>query len=150
MTRTMEHPALAPARTATTFLPEKTRMPDNRHQAHAGRCLVEVVDDDADIRESLRELLEEEGYAVATAADGREALEQMTQKHPCVVLLDLMMPEMNGWEVLREMHERHLDLAVCVVTAMRRQAPSDVVCVLEKPVDVSRLLSVIEKECRGG
>jgi DNA-binding response OmpR family regulator len=108
---------------------------------------VEVVDDDDDIRDALRELLEDEGYDVCTAADGLEALAKMTARPPCVVLLDLMMPRMNGWQVLQEMHARHLDVPVCVVSAMKQNAPRDVVCVLAKPLDVGRLLSVIENQC---
>jgi CheY-like chemotaxis protein len=113
------------------------------HPQHPGPCIVEVVDDDDDIREGLRELLEDEGYTVRTAADGREALEQMTAHRPCVLLLDLMMPKMNGWQVVQEMRARKLEVPVCVVTAMRQNAPEDVLCVLPKPVDIARLLSVV-------
>lgn len=58
-----------------------------------------IVDDDADIRGVLAELLESEGYATATAANGREALAQLErQPHTALILLDLMMPMMNGFE----------------------------------------------------
>src|SRR4051794_433510 len=78
-----------------------------------------VVDDDQDIRESLRLLLSEEGFDVHTAANGAEAVEQMEAETPCFVILDLMMPVMDGWEVAGRMHddERLAEIPVCVVTA---------------------------------
>src|SRR5919206_1695644 len=57
-----------------------------------------VVEDDFAIRETLRELLEDEGYRVAWAANGKEALARLHERAPRVILLDLMMPVMDGWE----------------------------------------------------
>ena len=59
-----------------------------------------VVDDDPDIRDSLREVLEDEGYDVASVGNGREALDYLKQAspRPWVILLDLMMPVMDGWQ----------------------------------------------------
>ena len=58
-----------------------------------------VVDDDAEIRESLSDLLSDEGHRVRAAANGKEALELLRQTPaPCMILLDLMMPVMNGWQ----------------------------------------------------
>ena len=56
-----------------------------------------VVDDDTDIRDSLVELLEFEGYSVVGAANGKEALDQLRRRLPAVVLLDLMMPVIDGF-----------------------------------------------------
>jgi DNA-binding response OmpR family regulator/DNA-binding CsgD family transcriptional regulator len=66
-----------------------------------GRVL--VVDDEADIRELVRLNLELDGHTVYTAADGAEALELAVGEHPDVVVLDVMMPEKDGWQVLAEM-----------------------------------------------
>lgn len=122
---------------------------NSNHAEHSGPCRVEVVDDDEDIRESMRDLLTDEGYAVTTAANGAEAIDVMADIRPCVVLLDLMMPVMNGWQVVEEMRRRNLhDIPVCVVSAMRDRAPAHVHCVLGKPVNVKKLLLIVEKECR--
>jgi CheY-like chemotaxis protein len=62
-----------------------------------------VVDDDSAVRTALKELFETEGYAVAVAANGRAALNHLaTGLRPCVVLLDLMMPVMDGWDFRTE------------------------------------------------
>src|SRR6185437_10873013 len=65
------------------------------------RAPVLIVEDDADIRELLSSVLVLEGYPVVTAADGAEGLEQLRTAHPALVLLDLMMPSMDGWEFRR-------------------------------------------------
>lgn len=86
---------------------------------NAARIL--VVDDDRDIRESLHEALEDCGYAVAEAVDGLDAIEQMRAAPdlPDLVLLDLMMPRMNGMEFRKEMvkEERLKSVPVLVLTA---------------------------------
>ncbi|MGZ6126201.1 MAG: response regulator [Myxococcales bacterium] len=62
-----------------------------------------VVDDDADFRTGLRTALEMKGYQVEEAANGEEALLQLLEKPPLLVLLDLQMPVMNGREMLQRM-----------------------------------------------
>lgn len=108
-----------------------------------------VVDDDDSIRESLRLLLEDEGFDVDTAADGRQAVQTMEAQPPCLVILDLMMPVMDGWAVSAQMHEeeRLQGIPVCVVTATPEWAPADSACVLAKPIDVPRLLDVVHAAC---
>ena len=65
-----------------------------------------VVDDDADMRGRLREVLERDGWAVREAGDGAEALERLTESKPRVVLLDLTMPVMDGFTFLHELRSR--------------------------------------------
>ena len=110
--------------------------------------IVLVVDDDADIRESLRMFLEGEGFAVRTAADGAEAVAAMEEEPPCFVILDLMMPVMDGWEVAGRMHdeERLSSIPMCVVTATPEWAPSNAP-VLPKPIDVDALLALVHERC---
>lgn len=60
-----------------------------------------AVDDDPDALEIVRTFLESKGYRVVTATDGREALVKVEETRPALVLLDVMMPEMDGWEVAR-------------------------------------------------
>ena len=78
-----------------------------------------VVEDDAETREMLRRLLENDGWAVAEADNGRKALEQLAKRRPGIVLLDLMMPEMDGFEFIAEMHrhEEWKSIPVIVITA---------------------------------
>lgn len=68
-----------------------------------------VVDDDKDIVETLQKRLIQEGYEVAVAFDGEEALTKVKTDNPDIVLLDLMLPKLNGFEVLKEIRERFKD-----------------------------------------
>ena len=68
-----------------------------------------VVDDDKDIVETLQKRLKQEEYLVAVAFDGEEALTKVKTENPDVILLDLMMPKLNGFEVLKEIREKHTD-----------------------------------------
>jgi CheY-like chemotaxis protein len=78
-----------------------------------------VVEDDAPTRELLRRLLEKEGWRVDQATNGREALAAVERSLPSLILLDLMMPEMDGFEFLEEMRRRGggRRVPVIVVTA---------------------------------
>ena len=62
---------------------------------------VMVVDDDPNALDIVRTFLESKGYQVTTAKDGNEALAQLEEVRPAIVLLDVMMPGMDGWEVAR-------------------------------------------------
>jgi CheY-like chemotaxis protein/anti-sigma regulatory factor (Ser/Thr protein kinase) len=78
-----------------------------------------VVDDDVTVRQLFRRILEPEGYAVVEAENGRQALERLSEMSPSVVLLDLMMPEMDGFEFVAEFrrHESWRAIPIVVVTA---------------------------------
>ncbi|HHY53299.1 MAG TPA: response regulator transcription factor [Clostridiales bacterium] len=65
-----------------------------------------VADDDKNIAELLRLYLEKEGYAVVMAFDGEEALMKFGPENPDLVLLDIMMPKLDGWQVLREIRKK--------------------------------------------
>lgn len=112
-----------------------------------GRVL--VVDDDDSLREAIAEAIEIAGYVVEQAENGREALEKMRLTSPCVVLLDLMMPEMNGWEVVSAMNEdpRLAQVPVCVVTAQDRLDPPQSARLLKKPVSLAALLEAVQAHC---
>jgi CheY-like chemotaxis protein len=69
-----------------------------------------VVDDDPNSLDIVRTYLESRGYTVATAMDGKEALSRLEEIRPAVVLLDVMMPGMDGWEVARVI-KNHPDFA---------------------------------------
>ena len=113
-----------------------------------------VVDDNPDNVEILRAFLESRGYAVAQAPDGRTALARMEQVRPELVLLDVMMPGMDGWQVCRTIKnhpEFGSNTRVVMVTAkgafedkfegLRSGADDYVV----KPVDFKDLLDKVER-----
>ena len=64
-----------------------------------------VVDDDAHIVELIKLYFEKEGFPVVTANNGRQALEQFKAESPAIVILDIMMPEIDGWDVCREIRK---------------------------------------------
>ena len=82
-----------------------------------------VVDDDRSTRLFMRALLEAEKYAVTLAEDGQEALEILDQQHVDLVLLDIMMPRMDGYEFARALREANSDLPILMVSA--KQLPAD-------------------------
>jgi DNA-binding response OmpR family regulator len=76
-----------------------------------------VVDDEPNIVELARLYLRSEGYQVEAASDGREALEKIAALHPSLVVLDLMMPEVDGWEVTRRLRESDARTPIIMLTA---------------------------------
>lgn len=78
-----------------------------------------IADDELDFVFTLRARLEFEGFEVSTAADGAEALEQIVREKPNLVLLDIMMPTMNGYQVCRELkhNPETKDMPVVMLTA---------------------------------
>ncbi|NTW67937.1 MAG: sigma-54-dependent Fis family transcriptional regulator, partial [Nitrospirae bacterium] len=75
-----------------------------------------IVDDEESIRQSLAGILRDEGYEVASAASGREALELLTEAQPALALLDIAMPDMDGIETLRRFKETRPEMQVIMIT----------------------------------
>src|SRR5579872_1491429 len=98
-----------------TLPPEKLPPDTESTQTSKGRIL--VVDDEADIRESLETLLQMEGYSVELAQNATEGLKRMESGTYDIVLLDLMMPDRSGMEVLRSVRERDIDTPIFMITA---------------------------------
>jgi two-component system response regulator MprA len=92
-----------------------------------------VVDDDRAVRESLRRSLQFNGYQVETAGDGQQALESVTSSRPDAMVLDVMMPRLDGLEVCRRLRSTGDDLPILVLTA--RDAVSDRVSGLDAGAD---------------
>ena len=82
-----------------------------------------VVDDDKNTRRSLRAVLESEGYTVTTAKDGREALQLLDGSYVDLIVLDIMMPHMDGYEFTKILRESNENLPILMVSA--RQLPED-------------------------
>jgi two-component system chemotaxis response regulator CheY len=112
-----------------------------------------VVDDDPGIRDLFAAVLADEGHAVNTAADGHRALELAERERPCLIVLDLMMPVMDGWEVAERLHaDRELSkIPVVVVSAFFPETPDaaefGAVACLPKPLEIDELLDVVEHHC---
>jgi len=106
-----------------------------------------VSDDDSDIREVVGEALEFAGYEVATAREGREGLALCRSFRPTLILLDLMMPGMSGWE-FRAAQQEDAALAkipVVVVTALGQDPDIPVSAVLAKPFRLDDLLAHVRR-----
>jgi DNA-binding response OmpR family regulator len=80
------------------------------------RARLLVIDDDADIRNLLRELLERAGYEVAESSNGRDGLRTLYSISPDLVLLDVSMPELDGWQTLERIRDLS-DVPVLMLTA---------------------------------
>jgi signal transduction histidine kinase/DNA-binding response OmpR family regulator len=83
-------------------------------------CPVLIVEDEAEIRQLFRDTLEAQGWVIAEAENGRVALERVAENRPALILLDLMMPEMDGFQFLQELRKQRewQSIPVVVVTAM--------------------------------
>lgn len=111
-----------------------------------------VVEDDADLRESICTVLKDAGYAFWAAENGEIALARAREERPCLILLDLMMPIMNGWEFRSEqLRDPQISaIPVVIMTADGRAAEkarnlhADY---LRKPIRLELLLEVIDGYC---
>ena len=111
-----------------------------------------VVDDDADVRELLTEFLTREGFVVATAADGAEGLILAREVRPSAIILDVLMPELDGWAVLTACKgdPQLADIPVIMLTIVDDRTRGYALGAAEylvKPIDRKRLRAVIDKHC---
>jgi two-component system OmpR family response regulator len=114
------------------------------------RSDVLVVDDDEDMIEALVQLLHDAGYAARSAENGRRALDAVAAQRPALVLLDVLMPVMDGWECARELRARYgRTLPIVVVTAAEhvgeRCADVGADHVLPKPFELRDLLALVAR-----
>jgi CheY-like chemotaxis protein len=112
-----------------------------------------IVEDDHDLRESLRELISSEGYAALEAENGQVALDLLLGgkvAEPCLILLDLMMPELNGWEFLNILRQNDAIAAIptiIVTAAAGVKMPKGSNKVIKKPINIIELIQAIETYC---
>ena len=116
---------------------------------HVTRPLVLVADDSSDMRALIREVLEEDGYEVVTVASGARALSEMTARPPSLLITDLLMPGMTGFN-LRALMLRRPELATIPVIILsaywhRPSDTLDVAEVLTKPLNIDRLVEVVRR-----
>lgn len=110
-----------------------------------------IIEDDQDIRESLQLALEMEGYEVLAAENGKEGIELLKKiQRPHLIILDLMMPIMDGWEFLskRKLHQDLATIPVIVVSAAGdKTTPIEASSFIKKPIDLEAFLNVVEQYC---
>ncbi|HJW89529.1 MAG TPA: response regulator [Anaerolineales bacterium] len=122
------------------------------------RPYILIVDDDPDILEGILTILDNQPYRLATARDGKKCLELIAQEIPDLLILDLLMPRMDGWGVIREMHSepRYAHVPILVLTTVIEDASRrryeletgmamDVQDYVQKPARPTDLIQRIEK-----
>lgn len=110
-----------------------------------------VVDDDDSIRQIVRLCLSEEGYSVEEAANGEVALAVLGEFEPELILLDLRMPVMDGWDFARRYRARpgpHAPIVafVAALNAAAESAGLEAVAILSKPFDLEELLTAVRNQ----
>jgi two-component system response regulator MprA len=104
-----------------------------------------VVDDEPVICDVLASLFVGEGYAVRTATDGMAALEALADDVPDLVIADIIMPRLNGWELLTHLREQYPSVPVILLSATVRVHPPDGTVLIAKPFDVDHLLATVAR-----
>lgn len=122
-----------------------------RRVADVDRKRILVIDDDLPLRGMLAAALRQHGFQVLLAGDGAEGQRALTIHHPDVILLDLAMPNVNGWDFLQRLQETgHLgSVPIIVVSAHLRTDPKAVLqmgvsAILPKPFNLTDLIDLIE------
>ena len=114
------------------------------------KSIILVVEDEKESRDTLRELLELEGYQVQTAMNGREALDTLDAAGDriCIMLLDLFMPVMDGWQVIDQLRaDGRLDSTqVVIITSAPYRAPAGLP-VFQKPLDLDKVIKQVQRLC---
>ena len=119
--------------------------------AAANDIHVLVVDDQEVIRDTLQLALDDEGFSVECAANGREALAVIGRWKPDVILLDLMMPIMDGWAFCKEQKRTGDNTPIVLLSAAggldEHQRALGAAAVIAKPFDIDRVISTIQRLC---
>ena len=120
--------------------------------------LILIVDDDPDILDNIVTVLETQPYRLATARDGKKCMEMIAEEIPDLLILDLLMPRMDGWGVIREVRSdpRYMGVPIMVLTTVIEDASRrryeletgiamDIQAYIQKPVSPSELIRRVEK-----
>ncbi len=110
-----------------------------------------IVDDEKDVTEELGVMLKKKGFEVVTANSGKEALEKVKEEKPDVVLLDVIMPDMSGWDVCKKIKEDDAtkDIPVIMLTILfgeeekKKSFEVKADAHIEKPIVIDRVIGVI-------
>ena len=119
-----------------------------------GKTLILVVDDQFGDRETLKKILEDKGYRVATAKDGAEAIEMVKSQHYDIVFLDVRLPDMNGVQVFEQVKEIDPQATVIMMTGyteedlLKRAVNEGVYTCIHKPFEMEKLVALVEDIAR--
>lgn len=122
--------------------------------AKPSKALILLVDDDIDLRGILHRFLERSGFSVATAGNGREALERLEIQRVDLLLTDLMMPEISGIELIQTVRLKNLSIPIIAMSAdadlrndgsLELAALAGAQVVLEKPFAMNRLIRELQR-----
>jgi DNA-binding response OmpR family regulator len=117
-------------------------------------CRILVVDDDQDTLDLIRLTLTTAGYSVDTVASGKEALKSLSERNYDLILLDVMMPQISGYDVLRDLQPNRSAPPVIILTARKRSQDKAIglklgaAGYLVKPVTRGKLLDIIDNFIR--
>ncbi|HEX7189941.1 MAG TPA: response regulator [Thermoanaerobaculia bacterium] len=119
-------------------------------EQHPHRVL--VVDDDEAIRKLIAAILRRRSFLVDTVANGEEALRKLAEHPYSLMLLDLMMPRVDGYTVIERVRDQKIEVEIVVVTAAGASQVnaidrSRVRAIISKPFDVTQLVEVVSKVC---
>jgi len=113
-----------------------------------------IIDDDEAIRSVFEQFLEGTGYSVETAEEGKEGLRKMKARTPDLIITDIMMPEMDGLEMVTFIKKNHPDLPIIAISGGMQAAPVNFLpmakqfgaCkVFEKPLPLKTLLDAVQE-----
>ncbi len=117
-----------------------------------------IVDDDPDVREAVKIILETQPYELIFASNGEECLEQVKKNTPDLIILDLLMPKKDGFEVIKELreHPSYPRIPILVLTALKKEAAGrryeletalrmDVDDYIEKPIQPDDLIDRVKR-----
>jgi CheY-like chemotaxis protein len=123
-----------------------------------GKPEILIVDDDPDILDGILMILESQDYQLRTARDGVECLNQIRHEQPDLLILDLLMPRMDGWGVIREVRKdpQYAGMPIMILTTVIEDASRrryeletghamDIQAYMEKPAKPNELLEKVEK-----
>ncbi len=115
------------------------------------KTLILVVDDQFGDRETLKVILEDKGYRVATAADGAEAIKMVRERHYDIIFLDIRLPDMNGIQTFEQVKNIDPDVAVIMMTGyteeelVKRAISTGAYTCVYKPFDMDKVITLVEK-----
>lgn len=117
---------------------------------------VMIVDDEPSIRLTVKAVLEPRGFKVTPAASGDECIAELEKGFRGVILMDVMMPEMNGWETIKQIDEKGLREGNLIVMLTAKQDPDAelaqlaemVTYYIRKPFESAHLVSIVSEYCQ--
>ena len=135
----------------TYFPPENTG--DEMYSAHSHESVdkdILIVEDEQDLSDLLMDVLETEGHTARTAGNGLEALSRIKERRPQLILLDMMMPVMDGWQFIERLraNEEWTDIPVVVMTAVydmsSLERKTGAKAILTKPFDIELIVDAVD------